>query len=174
MLAPQLEQNLAPSGRSVPQRSQVGSGIRVCRAPSHSSVSIASGGASSHGLTFTVLVPLAPPGALALIVAVPAPTAVTRPLWLTVATAGLLLAQVNVTPLMALLLASVAVALSCLVAPGDMLGPKLGVTETVAPRKPRRIVPPRPTANTSPWGAPQRPNSVLPVGLLTLLHAVPS
>src|SRR3989442_543257 len=67
-------------------------------------------------LTVIVAVPLCP-SEVAVIVAAPAVTPVTSPLALTVATAGLLLAQVTVRPLRGLPFASLGVAASCTVWP---------------------------------------------------------
>jgi hypothetical protein len=71
-------------------------------------------------VTVTVAEPLLPP-LLAVMVAVPAATAVTRPLDDTVAIAVLELAQVNVTPLIVVPFWSFAVAASCALAPGSRL-----------------------------------------------------
>jgi hypothetical protein len=86
--------------------------------------------AAAGALTVTAAVPLTP-SAVAVIVADPAPTAVTRPVPLTVATAGALEVQVTSRPVRSAPLASRAVAVSCWVAPGasDAVG---GVTVTEA------------------------------------------
>jgi hypothetical protein len=100
-------------------------------------------GAGGGNATVTVVLPDAPPGAVAVIVAVPFATAVTTPVdAFTVATPVLLLDHVNVTPLIVLFDASFAVAVICCVAPVAVSVGVAGVTFTVAPRTPRRIVPP--------------------------------
>lgn len=63
----------------------------------------------------TAALVMAPEAAVTL--ALPAATAVTRPLPLTVATLGLLLTQVSAVPVMALPLASLTAAVNCWVAP---------------------------------------------------------
>jgi hypothetical protein len=89
--------------------------------------------ATASALTVRVVLPLAPPGAVAIIVVVPFATAVTSPDALTVATVGPLLVHVNVAPLTTLFEASRAVAVICCVAPKVSVG-VAGVTATVAPR----------------------------------------
>src|SRR5512143_1780396 len=93
-----------------------------------------------YGLTVTVVPRAAPPGAVAVIVAVPAATAVTRPVALTVATAGLLVVHVNATPGTGVAPAY-PVAVSCCVVPRPVMVGLAGLTVTVAPRTPRRITP---------------------------------
>jgi hypothetical protein len=71
------------------------------------------------------------PSLVAVIVAVPAATPVTRPFASTVAAAVLLEAQVTARPVRTLLLASFIVAVSCCVVPARMLA-DAGFTVTVA------------------------------------------
>src|SRR6267378_759825 len=81
-------------------------------------------------VTVTVAVPLWP-SLVAVIVAVPAATPLTRPLPLTVATAVLLLAHVTTRPVSGLPLASFGVAVSCTLAPTGTLA-VAGLTATDA------------------------------------------
>jgi hypothetical protein len=80
--------------------------------------------------TVTLAVPLCP-SLVAVIVAEPAPAAVTRPAPLTVATAALLLAHVTVRPVSTLLAESSVVACNCVVPP-TMTVAVAGATATVA------------------------------------------
>src|SRR5256886_11216326 len=87
---------------------------------------------AATGTTVTVMaaVPLLP-SLVAVMVAEPAPAAVTRPLLLTVATAGLLLAHVTTRPVRGLPAASFGTAESCPVAPTKRLA-EAGVPGTAA------------------------------------------
>ena len=78
--------------------------------------------------------PAAPPGAVAVIVAVPLATAVTMPVVSTRAFVVSLLVHVKCTPAMALFEASFAAAVSCCVAPSAVSVGVAGVTATVPPR----------------------------------------
>src|SRR3989442_4851618 len=77
--------------------------------------------ATGTKITVTEAVPLCP-SLVAVTVAAPAATPVTRPLPLTVATAGLPLAHVTTRPTSRLPFASFSVAVSCTVAPTETLG----------------------------------------------------
>src|SRR5881397_4285703 len=81
-------------------------------------------------VTVMVAVPLLP-SLVAMIVAEPAAAPVTRPLLLTVATAPLLVVQLTARPDSGLPLASLGVAVSCVVRPVDRLA-DAGVTLTDA------------------------------------------
>src|SRR5688572_27194215 len=96
----------------------------------------------------------------------PAATAVTSPELLTVALAASLLVQVSVTPLMVAPSESFTVGLSCCVLPIVAIVGAVGDNVTVTLRRPRRMVEPVPTAQTSPPDVPHTPNnvSVTPVG----------
>src|SRR5256885_11484099 len=78
------------------------------------------GGGGCCAVTVTVAVPLFPP-LVAVIVAVPAPTPVTSPAALTLATPGLLVAHVIVRPVRARPNESCGVPLICTVLPTDTL-----------------------------------------------------
>jgi hypothetical protein len=108
--------------------------------------------------TVTVTLPATPPGAVAEIVVVPVAKAVTMPEVFTIATNGLLLSQKYVTPGTAALCASRAVAVSCCVAPGALRIGASGVTVTVAPAIPFRIVPASPTTHTWAGELPHMPH----------------
>src|SRR5207247_8474348 len=81
------------------------------------------------------------PSQVAVIVAAPAAIPVTRPVLLTVATAGTLLVHVRVRPVMALPLTSFGVAVNCSAAPTRTLGAAgltVTVTTTLSHGPPRR------------------------------------
>ena len=115
--------------------------------------------------TRTTVLSAAPPGAVTTIIVVPGESAVTRPVPSTEATLPVRLAHAKVTPSTETPWASRACAPSCPVLPRSMIVRFLGDTATVAPRMPRRIVPPRPTTYTLPYDDPQMPRRWLPVPL---------
>src|SRR2546427_775770 len=93
-------------------------------------VTVPGGGGGGTAVTVTVAVPLCP-SLVAVSVAVPAATPVTRPLPFTVATPGALLAQVTTRPASGVPLASFGVAVSCTVCPTCTLAVAgLTVTDT--------------------------------------------
>src|SRR3989442_9641882 len=92
------------------------------------------GGGGGGAATIIVAVPLCPSLA-AVMVAVPAPTPLTSPLPLTVATDALLVAHVTTRPSSGVPLASFGVAVSCAVPPA---GPPAGARLT-PPLAPRRV-----------------------------------
>src|SRR2546426_16593 len=93
-------------------------------------VTVPGGGGGGTAATATVAVPLCP-SLVAVSVAVPAATPVTRPLPFTVATPGALLAQVTTRPASGVPLASFGVAVSCTVCPTCTLAVAgLTVTDT--------------------------------------------
>jgi hypothetical protein len=78
-----------------------------------------------------------PPTAVTHTFVVPLATAVTRPVWSTVAVAGVALVQLNFTPGTTTLAEFRAVAVICSVEPIAVIVGVAGVTAKVAPRTPR-------------------------------------
>jgi hypothetical protein len=109
-------------------------GVAVnCRAPPAHTLALAGVTATDATGTKVAVVAADPlfPSLVAVIVAEPAEAPVTRPLPLTVATAGALLAQVTTRPGRGVPAPSIGVAVSCTLPPTEMPGEE-GVTATVA------------------------------------------
>src|SRR6267378_3175747 len=109
-------------------------GVAVnCRAPPAHTLALAGVTATDATGTKVAVVAADPlfPSLVAVIVAEPAEAPVTRPLPLTVATAGALLAQVTTRPVRGVPAPSIGVAVSCTLPPTEIPGEE-GVTATVA------------------------------------------
>ena len=120
--------------------------------------------------------PLAPPGAVARIVAVPFATAVTTPVSESTRTFVVsLLVHAKVTPgTTPSIPAQVASAVSCRVAPSAVSVVPEGPTVTVAARRPRSNVPPSPTAKTVWLGRPNTACRLAVVPLVIRNQVLPS
>ena len=162
-------------GTTAPAPSRTSTAI-VCVAPAPASITPVGDTVTALATTLTVTVTVSarPPGAVAMMSALPSETAVTSPDAVTAATDGAVLIHANATPPTAAPSPSRAVAVSCCWFPCGVTFQLPSVTCTVAPRIPRRTVPVWLTAVISDAEVPQISITVLGVPLVIAVQVDPS